>query len=261
MELLDRLGIAYTGVSTAKHPRKYLCLEQHGVKIGIYAATYGLNFESRYDPTKVLVNQLKGLAPPDRSAICLNEIVEVLEKMKNDGINLKVISLHWGYEFELFPDPLVQELARRIVLAGADVIVGSHPHVPQPVEIFYLNHYNDASETTGPCPVRLTDQTGIARKAVVFYSLGNFVTRMYTPMCQAGVIASISVFKENATGITDWAFNEMAFVYNHVPLFPGRKHKLMLLADYHDRNLHLLSMKRKIRFLHETNFIMRHIKQ
>jgi poly-gamma-glutamate capsule biosynthesis protein CapA/YwtB (metallophosphatase superfamily) len=259
IELLDRLGIAYSGASIPDVHHKYICIERNGIKIGIYAATYGLNFEKRYDPTKVQVKQLSGLAPPEPGKTDLEEIKSVLTEMEHDKMDLKMISLHWGYEFELFPDPLVQEVARRIVIAGADILVGSHPHLFQPVETYYINNYNDGLEEENPCPIRLTDTTGIARKAAVFYSLGNFVTRMYSPLCQTGVIASIDVFKENTAGKTDWSFNEMAFVYNHVPFFPGRKHKLMFLSDYHDKQFHRLSKKRQKRLIEETGFARKHI--
>ena len=46
-----------------------------------------------------------------------------------------VVSLHWGYEYDLQPDPAQERLARALRAAGADVIAGHHPHVVQPVSI------------------------------------------------------------------------------------------------------------------------------
>jgi len=73
-----------------------------------------------------------------------------------------VVSLHWGTEYSHEPLPRQRELARALAEAGADLILGAHPHVLQPVELI----------ETGP------------RRSLVAYSMGNFVSnqeRMYQP--------------------------------------------------------------------------------
>ena len=59
-----------------------------------------------------------------------------------------VVNLHWGYEHTDVPAPFQRYLARRLVEAGASLIIGHHPHVPQGWEVY--------------------------RDTPVFYSLGNF---------------------------------------------------------------------------------------
>ncbi len=59
-----------------------------------------------------------------------------------------VVNLHWGFEHTDVPAPFQRDLARRLVDAGASLIVGHHPHVPQGWEVY--------------------------RDSPVFYSLGNF---------------------------------------------------------------------------------------
>ncbi len=74
--------------------------------------------------------------------------------------DLVIVSLHWGNEYQHLPTKRQRDIARSLVFAGCDVILGHHPHVLQPVEIL---------ETDG-------------RKALVAYSLGNFISnqdRMY----------------------------------------------------------------------------------
>lgn len=61
--------------------------------------------------------------------------------------------LHWGHEFDETPDAQQQALARRLIDAGADAVVGSHPHVTQTVD-WYNGH-------------------------PIIYSLGNFVFDYY----------------------------------------------------------------------------------
>ena len=60
----------------------------------------------------------------------------------------RVINLHWGYEHTSVPAPFQRDLARRLVDAGASLIIGHHSHVPQGWEVY--------------------------RDATIFYSLGNF---------------------------------------------------------------------------------------
>jgi poly-gamma-glutamate synthesis protein (capsule biosynthesis protein) len=71
--------------------------------------------------------------------------------------DLVVVSFHWGVEYRTTPLPEYPKLAQALVDAGADVILGHHPHVLQPI-------------------ASLTAADG--RQAVVAYSLGNLVSNM-----------------------------------------------------------------------------------
>lgn len=62
---------------------------------------------------------------------------------------LNIVYLHWGFERETHPMPSQQRLARDIIDWGADIVVGSHPHVIQGMEVY--------------------------KKGLILYSLGNFV--------------------------------------------------------------------------------------
>ena len=63
-----------------------------------------------------------------------------------DGV---IVSVHWGFEYEPLPDPYQETIAAAMLAAGADLILGHHPHVPQRIA------------TEG--------------EQVVAYSLGNFL--------------------------------------------------------------------------------------
>jgi poly-gamma-glutamate synthesis protein (capsule biosynthesis protein) len=260
MKLLDEMGIMHTGVFPKMYQgKKYLTLEKNGIKIGFYAATYGLNFDKPEYLSKIDVNHLRGIAPPDSLAIDQSEVQDVIASMKAEKVDFIIISMHWGYEFELYPDPLIQKVAHSIVQAGADLILGSHPHIFQPIEVVYVNGYaqTDEPETKHLCPKNLNDEWGGPRKAVIFYSLGNFVSRMYTPSCQVGVISSITLHKNTETLVTDWYLNNSQFVYNVVPTFPGKKHRLMFYNEF--RDLYLVKpTKRNRKIKEEVEFMIRH---
>ena len=74
--------------------------------------------------------------------------------------DLVVVSIHWGNEYQHLPTKRQRDIARSLVDAGCDVLLGHHPHVLQPLELLEVQ----------------------GRKALVAYSLGNFISnqdRMY----------------------------------------------------------------------------------
>jgi len=64
-----------------------------------------------------------------------------------------VVSMHWGIEYQLQSASFQQELAHQLIEAGADLIIGHHPHVTQEVEVY--------------------------QDRMIFYSLGNFIFDQY----------------------------------------------------------------------------------
>ncbi|MGL5722281.1 MAG: CapA family protein, partial [Brevinema sp.] len=87
---------------------------------------------------------------------------------------LKIVSLHFGNEYKPQPNPVETQIPQILIEAGADIVVGHHPHVPRPA----------------------TWYEGTNHSGVILYSLGNF----YTPhknsylYLDAGTIVSLKVF-------------------------------------------------------------------
>ncbi len=86
-------------------------------------------------------------------------------------VDFLVLYAHWGVEYENVPTPAQTVLAREFVDAGADLVVGSHPHVVQAHEV-----YNGAP---------------------IYYSLGNLVFDQYwDDSVRCGAVLSVDVSKE-----------------------------------------------------------------
>jgi poly-gamma-glutamate synthesis protein (capsule biosynthesis protein) len=136
IEFLDQQRILHNGLTDSVGPRSYTAFEAKGIKFGFYAATWGVNDIANLTASKLHLNVIGGFAP-ERSVsdVDTRGIELALAQMKEDAVDVKIISLHWGNEVELYPDPLEVLAARRIVKAGADVIMGTHPHVEQPLEV------------------------------------------------------------------------------------------------------------------------------
>jgi poly-gamma-glutamate synthesis protein (capsule biosynthesis protein) len=91
-------------------------------------------------------------ATASRPGIAWSEDSQVLSDIRaarKAGADLIIPFMHWGWERELYPSARQQQLARTMIDAGADVVVGGHPHVTQGAEYY--------------------------KGKLIVYSLGNFV--------------------------------------------------------------------------------------
>lgn len=81
--------------------------------------------------------------------------------------DLVIVCPHWGVEYASKPTPDQVQLAHQMIDAGADIIVGSHPHVVQPLENYH-DHW-------------------------IAYSLGNFVFDQHDPPTHRGLMLRVTV--------------------------------------------------------------------
>lgn len=72
-----------------------------------------------------------------------------------------IVSIHWGDEYKLNPSSRQVKVGHKLIESGADVVIGHHPHVVQPVEIY--------------------------RDGIIFYSLGNFIFDQIEPETKKGL--------------------------------------------------------------------------
>jgi poly-gamma-glutamate synthesis protein (capsule biosynthesis protein) len=155
---LEAVGMAYVGGGPAAHPAGPVTLEKGGLRLGFLGYTYGLN-----QPGNTCPAPRAGAKPCVLAAELDRDRVTEDVRQLAGTVDAVVVSLHWGVEYEQQPRAADVELAHRIADAGALVILGHHPHVLQPVELY-----------------RRAD----GRVAVIAYSLGNFVSnqsRSYVP--------------------------------------------------------------------------------
>lgn len=128
-----------------------------------------------------------GLNLPNGSPIVLmqtsdeQKIKDRIEKAKEIA-DVVVINVHWGVEYTHTPNNIQRNLAKKMVDWGADIILGHHPHVIQPVE--YITR-NDGT------------------KGIVVYSLGNFISAQSEGPRMIGGMLDITITKgynENKNG-------------------------------------------------------------
>jgi poly-gamma-glutamate capsule biosynthesis protein CapA/YwtB (metallophosphatase superfamily) len=131
--------------------------------------------------------------------------------MEQDSVDLKIVFMHWGFEFEFYPDSMIQNFAKKLSDAGADIIVGAHPHVIQPVVYLSRAHQNKPP-------------------TLVYYSLGNFCSQMYTTACKTGMIAHVAVNRNGMNQLSASALKPV-FIYTQKRGWTAKKTKLHLISS------------------------------
>lgn len=157
----------------------YVLVETRGLRVaflafanlvnGIYGV-FGVP-DIRYQVSRFYDNLLR----PDEE-----RVKEAVSRARSESdADLVIVSAHWGFEYREIHDPAQSAWARALVDAGADIILGHHPHVFQPME-------------------KIVASDG--REAVVFYSLGNFISARWREGTETTAIVYIGV-KRNDEGV------------------------------------------------------------
>ena len=144
-------GITALGVAVnEKDARRGFIADIKGRKIAFYAATGLLNYYDRRFSKKYYVNWFY-----DESKVTAD-----IKRLKNQS-DFVVLMFHTGTEYTTIPGKKDSSLCRKYAEAGADIIIGHHPHVLQPYE--YYKRKNG----------------GFTH---IFYSLGNFISDQNKPV-------------------------------------------------------------------------------
>lgn len=166
ISILDSAGIAHTGTfvdSVGWHMQNPLYRNVNGLRFAILSYTYGTN--DILVPHRMIVNLIDTV-----------RISDDLARIDRDSTDCVIVFYHWGDEYRQKPNRMQEELAAWTRERGADIIVGSHPHVVQPFEAHYSA---DSAAVTG----------------AAFYSLGNFVSNQRRRYTDGGMMADITITK------------------------------------------------------------------
>ncbi len=201
---LDSIGIPHTGTFINNETRDSLyplIIEKKGRKIALLNYTYGTN--GIPVPSPCVVNLLD-------KEIVANDIA----KAKSRNPDLIVLFLHWGNEYDTIPSKNQTDLAGYFFSKGADIIIGSHPHVIQRME--------------------WTKGDSVKKERPVYYSLGNFVSNQRRTGTDGGAVARIELGSENGRLTVLRAGYYLTWVY--APIINYRKKFYVLpCAEYENR--------------------------
>jgi poly-gamma-glutamate capsule biosynthesis protein CapA/YwtB (metallophosphatase superfamily) len=102
--------------------------------LGKHNENYIINEEIKKDTTPLIPIDLPVLTSNNVD----EELVEAIKKNKPQ-VDILIVSFHWGIEYAQEPASWQIELAHQVIEAGADLILGHHPHVIQKVEDYHGN--------------------------------------------------------------------------------------------------------------------------
>jgi poly-gamma-glutamate synthesis protein (capsule biosynthesis protein) len=168
LNYLDEAGISHMGTYDSKEAQDTVLIKDvNGIKIAFLSFTYGTN----------------GITIPTDKSYSVNLIDEalILEQLslaKAQSPGLICVSMHWGIEYQTTQNSTQEDLADFLFNNGVDVILGSHPHVLQPME-----------------KKTITLEDGSTKDCFVIYSLGNFMSGQTAENTKNSIILNIKFTK------------------------------------------------------------------
>jgi poly-gamma-glutamate synthesis protein (capsule biosynthesis protein) len=186
---VEARGIAWTGVD------RHAVEEVAGTSVALLSYTWGLNVRDVVSAHELFVVPFGHVG----EEIDLGGLAADIAAAKADGAERVVVLVHWGFEYEYYPDPHFLVLGREIIAAGADLVVGSGPHVAQPVEICEVDRGVPAG--VGVCAV--DTPAGIPRTAAIVPSLANFGASpsLQTLPTREGLVVTASFDAQGVSGL------------------------------------------------------------
>lgn len=174
LNFLDEYGLEHYGTARNEEEQNTILVKDvNSIKIAFLAYTYGTN----------------GISIPSGKEYSVNLIDKDLIKehialAKEQNVDIICVSMHWGNEYKLKQNSTQEDLANFLFENGVDIILGSHPHVLEPME-----------------KRTITLEDGTTKDGFVIYSLGNFVSGQIYANTKSTVILDIQLTK-NSEGKT-----------------------------------------------------------
>lgn len=196
---LDSIGILHTGTfrnSADRDSRNPLMIRAKGLTAALLSYTYGTNGIRVKEPA--IVNMI------DKTLIARD-----IGRAKNNNPDLVILCIHWGTEYESTPSKEQTELAEYLFSRGADLIIGSHPHV---IQKMVWNKPDSAG-----------------KDRLLIYSLGNFVSNQRKSKTDGGAMVKVNLVKCNDSWTVKDAGYYLTWVYTP---FENSVRKFYILPCY-----------------------------
>lgn len=185
IDTLDELGISHTGTFKSEEDQNQILIKDvNGIKIAFLSYTYGTN----------------GISIPSGKEYCINLIDKDLIKSQLDSAkaldpDLICVSMHWGVEYKIKQNSEQEDLADYLFENGADIILGSHPHVLEPME-----------------KRTITLEDGTTKDGFLIYSLGNFMSAQKDKYTKDSIILNLQITKHSDGKLTIDS-------YDYIPIY------------------------------------------
>jgi poly-gamma-glutamate capsule biosynthesis protein CapA/YwtB (metallophosphatase superfamily) len=172
IKTVRELGFQQTGTFLNEQDRKAhypLMVYKNNFKIAVLNYTYDTNGVPTEAPT--IVNLID-------SAQMAADLYEARARKPH----FIIVVMHWGIEYQLKENADQRRLARFLIRNGADLIIGMHPHVIQPIRM---------ESATMP--------DGTRKEVLTVYSLGNFISNQRQPNTDGGIMFQVDLLKNKGS--------------------------------------------------------------
>jgi poly-gamma-glutamate capsule biosynthesis protein CapA/YwtB (metallophosphatase superfamily) len=203
LDVIDQNGLARTGTyRTQKDRDSVRIVDLKGMRIAILNYTYGTNGSLPAANHNYMLNVYD-------SSLVKNDIALA----RKQGAELVVVFYHWGSEYKAEPTPKQDTMMRAAANNGADMIIGSHPHVVGPVDFFKTK---GAKIDTG----------------LVAWTMGNFISNQSQHYTDAGLILNITLERNLNSGITRIASADYVPTWVYRAYDPAQKNYIVTPATW-----------------------------
>ena len=166
---INSRSLNYVGTYTSQRDRDSIRIfDVKGIKLAVLAYSYGTNGNPIPKGKNYLIN-----------LIVYDLIEKDVQSAKTNGAELVLVHFHFGEEYKREPVQFQRDVVNKTIELGADIIIGGHPHVLQPVNFYKTNN---AKLDSG----------------FVAYSMGNFFSNQRDRYKDAGMILTINMKKDFA---------------------------------------------------------------
>ena len=201
LSVSNEMGMDTIGTYATSDATKWTIKNINNINVGMLCYTYATDETPDGRPA------LNGAPPIAEAGLCnyfypknltafYEEVLQHLNEMEDAGMDVSIMYIHWGQEYQLVQNDEQQRIAQTLCDMGIDVIIGSHPHVVQPIELLQSkrnpNHRTVCLYSTG--------------NAVSNQRLGN-LSAVSTAHTEDGVLFSVTFEKEEGSDAKITAVN------------------------------------------------------
>lgn len=197
LDVLDEAGLAHVGTSRTReeHDHNIAVADVGGISVAFLGYTYGTNGipvpkKHPYAINVFNTDYLTTLSKPDWDRLAAD--LEAARALETDLI---AVMVHWGLEYKTTQNQHQEKLADFLFENGADILLGGHSHVPQPMEVRTLPD---------------------GRRGFVCYSLGNFISSQTKPNTDVTAVLTLTLTRDGETGeaqVSDYAYAPMYMLH------------------------------------------------
>lgn len=201
LDALDSAGLAHVGTYRTQEEQEAGTIhvaDVGGISVAFLGYTYGTNgipvpSGREYAVSLFNTDYMTTLSTPD-----IETLEADLAAARALDTDLIAVMIHWGVEYQTTQNSYQEEIADLLISNGADLVLGGHSHVPQPIEQRTVAGWGG------------TERTGF-----VCYSLGNFISSQVDPLTDTTAVLTVELTRDNVTGetaVTGWSYVPMLMV-------------------------------------------------